>query len=140
MKILFYKGRARLFNRGVSWLTVGPYSHCEVVTAEHLDGSITCWGASFTDGGVREKRMTLHPDNWDVVDVPSLDADKAVAWLEANRGMPYDKLGLMGFFFRPITGNHDKVFCSELIAILLCLKDPWRYDPNTLYSAIGGKP
>ena len=31
VKIAFYKGKSRLFNKVVSWWTRGPYSHTELV-------------------------------------------------------------------------------------------------------------
>ena len=135
MKIIFYKGQQRFFNRAVSWLTVGPYSHCEVITDEYEDGSVTCWSSSSLDGGVRQKRMTLHPENWDIVDVP-FDIEQAKTWLNSKLGVKYDTLGLVGFTFRPITGNHNKLFCSELVAELIGLPAAWRYDPNTLKSTV----
>ena len=135
IKVLFYKGRSRAFNRAVSSWTRGNYSHCEIVAEEHQDGTATCWSSSFQDGGVRCKRMNLHMENWDTLIVPG-DLETVVRWFEAHEGDKYDWLGLIGFVFRPIKGFANRTFCSEALAASIGLSEPWRFDPNTLYCAL----
>lgn len=136
IKIIFYKGRTRLFNRAVSDWTRGPYSHCELIAQEHEDGSVTCWSSSFQDGGVRVRRMVLDPDNWDTLVVPG-DLDAAIRWFEAHEGDKYDWLALVGFVFRPIKGFDNRVFCNESISEAIGMSDGWRFDPNSFHAALG---
>jgi hypothetical protein len=135
IKLIFYKGRTRLFNRAVSDWTRSPYSHCELVAEEHEDGTASCWSSSFQDGGVRLKRMRLHMENWDTLVVPG-DLAAAIRWFEAHEGDKYDWFGLVGFVLRPVTGFKNRQFCSEAIAGARGMHQSWRFDPGTLYAAL----
>lgn len=130
MKLAFYKGRARLFDRAVQWWTRGPYSHVELVFSDGLSAS-----ASYRDGGVRMKVISFKPERWDFVEI---DGDEAAAWawFDARLGEGYDALGLFGFLWRPFSGKPARWFCSEAIADALGYADSWRFCPNTLASAI----
>lgn len=135
MQVAFYKGRTRLFNRVVSWYLAGPYSHCELILSTDANGYATCASASYMDGGVRVKTMRLDPEHWDIVDVPDAYLS-ARMWLTQHEDDRYDILGLLGFVWRRQTGDQDKWFCSEAVAAMLGMSQPWRYDPMTLHSAI----
>jgi hypothetical protein len=137
MKVAFYKGRTRLFNRLVSWWLRGPYSHCELVL-DTIDGYSHCVSSSFMDGGVRIKGIRLDPDHWDLVDVGG-DKRKALAWLREHEEEGYDVLGLLGFAWRPEAGDTRKWFCSEATAAILGFDEPWRFDPMNLYAALNKK-
>lgn len=134
MQVAFYNGRARFFNRAVSWWLYGPHSHTELILDED-DNLSKCASSSFMDDGVRIKWMALDPAHWELVDV---DADyvKADQWFKEHRGEDYDLLGLVGFIWRRITGEKKKWFCSEAIAAALGFPDPWRFDPMTLWAAL----
>jgi hypothetical protein len=138
LKIAFYKGRTRLFNRLVSWWTRGPYSHCELVVSQLNTGAL-CWSSSFLDGGVRLKVIALDPAHWDLVDLHLTPGQAAAAeqWFEAHEGQPYDVLGLFGFLWRPFSQEKNKWYCSDAVAAALGMRDPWRFDPNSLSSAVG---
>ena len=135
MRIAFYKGRARLFNRLASWWLRGPYSHCELVLEFDATGRAVCASSSAMDGGVRIKHMHLNPDHWDLVPV-SGDAHDAWHWLAQHHGDGYDYLGLVGFIARVL--GHDKArwVCSEAVAAMLGLPDAWRFDPCSLWAAL----
>ena len=136
MKIAFYKGRKRLFNRLVSWWTRGPYSHTELVCeTEPGSGVYHCLSSSFMDGGVRLKRMALDQEHWDLVDVDG-DWDAAVDWFQGHIRCKYDVLGLVGFVFRRVPDARDRYFCSEAVAASLGYPESWRLDPNTLYAVV----
>lgn len=134
MKLAFYKakrgGFTGLFDAVVRWWTRGPYSHVELV----LDDG-TCWSASMRDGGVRAKVINVASGNWDLVEIDR-DPAFAAAWFEAHEKRGYDYLGLFGFFWRPYYGASSRFFCSEAVAASLKFRDPWRFDPNTLYAAL----
>lgn len=127
MKVAFYKGRKRVFNRLVSWWTRGPYSHCELV----LDNGVSV-SSSFMDGGVRYKHIDFAPDLWDFIEVgPEYPAIKDRIY--AKCGRKYDWRGLIGFVFRRAGEDRGKEFCSEFVMDLLWYSEPWRFDPNTAY-------
>jgi uncharacterized protein YycO len=136
MKVAFFKGR----HPGVKgwlgvltkWWTRGDYSHCELVVSE-ADGSAVCWSSAYLDGGVRKTTVVLDPADWDVIDVPTTpeQAAAAIAWFQANDGLPYDVAGLFGFVWRHYEGEKGKWFCSEAVAASLGYLEPWRFDPNT---------
>lgn len=132
IEMAFYKGRARLFDRLIQWWTRGPYSHCEVATHHSASGAAWCISSSYLDGGVRGKWINLDRDHWDIVPVPTVDTAAAHEWLAQHAGLRYDLAGLLGFLWRPQTGSRRRWFCSEACAAILGMKEPWRFDPNTL--------
>jgi hypothetical protein len=133
MVIAFYKGRSRLFNRLVSWYCRGRYSHCELIIDDSPMGTL-CASSSFMDGGVRMKVIKLDPERWDKVSVGG-DSDYAMAWLTAHLGCGYDVRGLLGFVWRRGRDSRTKWFCSEAVAAMLGIPDPWRFDPCSLAAA-----
>lgn len=119
-------------DRVIQWWTKGPYSHVELVT-EHGAG----WSSSQLDGGIREKHnIDFSSGRWDVIEVPGLDLDTAVDWFILHSECSYDIIGLIGFLCRPASHSPTRFFCSEAVAAALGIPEPWRYDPNTLYSAV----
>lgn len=130
VRVAFYKGRKRFFNRAVAWWTRGPYSHCELI----VDGK--SYSSSFLDGGVRVKEIDYDPEHWDIIDLPWADSGKAVEWFEAHMGLGYDILGLVGFVARRVEDDRNRYFCSESIAAALGFEESWRFDPNTLYPVL----
>jgi len=137
VQIAFYKGRKRLFNRLVCWWLKGQYSHCELVL-QTSKGVSLCASSSLMDGGVRLKHIVLDPEHWDLVEVGGSPA-KAWAWATEHEEERYDVLGLLGFMWRRQSGEQRKWFCSEAVAAMLGMPEPWRFDPMTLYSALTGR-
>lgn len=136
MYVAFYKGRTRAFDRAVQWWESGPYSHCELVLADTGNGAHLCASSSMMDGGVRVKEIALAPERWDLLPVPWANADKALDWLDLHDGCGYDYLGLAGFVWRPYHGEAARYWCSEAVAAMLGLDDPWRYGVNGLAGAL----
>ena len=135
MKVAFYKGRKRLFNRVTSWWLRGPYSHVELVLGYDEAGQAICASSSMMDGGVRVKHMRLDPEHWDIVPV-SGSADAAWAWLNKHEGAGYDYLGLLGFIVRAVGHRPSRFVCSEAVAEMLGIPDGWRFDPCSLYAVV----
>jgi uncharacterized protein YycO len=131
MRVCFYKGKKRLFDRFVQWWQKGNYSHVEIQIVE----AGLSFSSSFRDGGVRAKAINYSPDRWDFVEV-ACDSKAVIDFILSQKGKPYDLLGLFGFILRPVKDKPDKWFCSELIAASLGYSEPWRYCPNTLYSVL----
>ena len=130
MKVAFYKGRKRIFNRLVSWWTRSPYSHVELI----LDNGLSV-SSSFMDGGVRYKRIVFDPDLWDIIEIHAETPDIA-AKINARYGDAYDWRGLIGFVIRPIKDDRNKMFCSEFLMHLIGYDETWRFDPGTTYPVI----
>lgn len=134
IRIAFYRGHTRLFNRLVSWWLRGGYSHCELMVERMSDGRWLCASSSYQDGGVRLKSIDLAPDRWAVVSVPG-DLEQALRWFEARIGAGYDVPGLLGFVWRRARQDQRRWFCSEAVAAAIGYREPWRFDPCTLYAA-----
>lgn len=134
MKIAFYKGTRpfpqSLFNQAVRWWTGGAYSHCEIVFSDGMSAS-----SSFLDGGVRFKKIDYDDDHWDFIDFKQ-DESSARKWFYLHENQKYDVLNLLGFIWRRKDGSKKKFTCSEACATALGFEEPWRYDPNSLYSMI----
>ncbi len=141
MQVALYKGRKRLFNRITAWWLKGPYSHCELVLGTNHIGQAICASSSFMDGGVRIKHMLLDPAHWDLVDVGDDEAQRAQAWawLALHRSERYDLLGLLGFVARVLGHDQARWTCSEAVAAMLCIPDPWRFDPCVLGAALAAQ-
>lgn len=137
-QIAFYKGRKRLFNRLVSWWTQGPYSHCEFIETIDVDGMATCWSSSFSDGGIRRKKIKLTPEHWDIVRI-EITEDKfcsIISWFKSHLMAGYDVIGLFGFIYAPTKNIPGKWFCSEAVAESLGFEESWRLSPNALYTVL----
>lgn len=133
MKIAFYKGHGRVYDKLVKWWTKGSYSHVEVLFSDGYSAS-----ASSRDGGIRFKKIKYNPERWDFVEVDCPEQEVQL-WFTLRAGEKYDYIGLLGFLWRPISGRDKLWFCSEAIAASLGYKDSWRYCPNTLYSTLINK-
>ena len=137
MVVAFYTGRARFYNRAVSWILYGPHSHAELILDEDDKevGLLKCGGSSLMDSGVRIKWMKLNPAHWQFVTV---DADyvKADKWFRDHRGEDHDLFGLLGCIWRRLIGKETKWSSGAAIAAALGFPDPWRFDPMSLWAAL----
>lgn len=130
MKVAFYKGKKRLFNRLVRIWKKGPYSHVELI----LDDGISI-SSSAMDGGVRYKRIQYTSDNWDFIDIGP-EPDDMRDRINEIIGLKYDYKGIIGFVIGSVPDDKNKLFCSETGMRLLKFPDPWRFDPNAMYSVL----
>lgn len=131
----FYRGTRPGIAGAYSYLvrawTDSSYSHVELVFSDGWAGS-----SSFSDGGVRLKRIDFDPANWDFVELPAALEHAARAWFATYKGEKYDLLGNLQFILAPFGEDGRRWFCSEACAAALGLFEPWRYDPPTLASAL----
>jgi hypothetical protein len=134
MRIAFYKGRKRFFNRFVNWWTQGPYSHCEAVFSHEDQWNpakpMYCASSSFLDGGVRFKDIVLDPAKWDVIDVPSVDGLLAIDWFHHHLHDGYDLVGLLATSI-PVRHGGRRWFCNEAVGAAIGLDDAWRFNPTS---------
>lgn len=135
IKIAFYKGTRKgvqgAYSKLARFVDGGIYSHCEVIFSDGISAS-----SSFIDKGVRFKRIEYNSENWDVIEVPSVNELQVRQWFEEHEGDKYDILGNLRFGFFFIKDSRNKFFCSEAIAEAIGLKDAYRYGPNGLYSLL----
>ena len=132
IRIAFRYDDKRIFARLVCLVQGGDSAHCEVAD-DWNDGNYDCVSASWLDGGVRSKIITMTPEKWRIYELP-IDNDRVIEWYAVNKGMPYDSLGLLGFFIRRISGIRKAWFCSEVAADIIGLSEPHRYDLALLES------
>ena len=74
-------------------------------------------------------------DKWRIYEIDG-DPQSVTDWLDAHSGHRYDKLGLLGFVFRPIKGLLDSWFCSEACADMISMHEPWRYEVALFESVV----
>lgn len=130
--VYFYKGKGDLIHKLIRWWTKGPYSHCEIATSEEVFSSSSKTNGSSIVMITDETVYSLQ--DWDMVRIKA-DPVAIKNWFTQHFGL-YDYFGVFGFIIRPIPETRGRTFCSESIAGSLGYLDPWRYDPNTLYSAL----
>jgi hypothetical protein len=135
MKVAFRKGRDGLMGLLIRLRTLSAYSHCELVLEGGLGQESQCFSASWLDGGVRLKTITLDPGRWDIVEVaagPDQHSFLERALREATK--PYDTWGALmwGTAFARAEAK-KRWFCSEICAYALGLAEPWRYSPGGLH-------
>jgi len=137
-----HKGRGnsvyqRLQDGVIRSVTRGIYSHVELISVDAMHGSpAVCLSASGRDGGVREKRILLKPESWNLVAM-QLDADAPCGFIRGHLGAGYDYAGLMLSQVLAF-GRHnpDKWFCSEICAAALGLPNPQRVSPHFLFDVV----
>lgn len=113
--LALYKGKGTLFNRLIRLWTGSIYSHCELVMP---DGR---WlSASAMDGGVRAKRIDLHPEHWELIPVPWANAKLIEEVFQRHQRQGYDWLGVLASQLLPMALHSTaRMFCSEFCAVAL---------------------
>lgn len=132
VKIAFRYADKRIFARLVCLWRGGDSAHCEVVEETSQPGVYTCLSASWLDGGVRIKRMSLPASKWRVYTVHS--TEDIYPWAARNVGKKYDWFGLLGFVLPRIRGKKQSYFCSEVGAEIIGLREPYKFDLRLLES------
>lgn len=131
MKIALYKGKGKIGNAIIRWWTNSQYSHCELVIGEF------CYTSSFMDGGVRSKQIDLTNGNWDLIDVPWGNEERALWFFKQTKGAKYDWLGIFGSqFFNLRFEDSKKYFCNEWVGAALDIPNPEIYDPENFGTLI----
>jgi len=127
VRLALRKNDSRMSARAIQWWTNSIYSHCELV----VDG--WCYSSSVMDKGVRRKRIELHPDKWDVIELPWASADDVrhyFAQTDHHRyGWPSLITSQLLNLNRPVKGAQ---FCSEWCAAAVGLPNASSYSPASL--------
>lgn len=140
--LAFYKGHGnsafqRLQERVIRGVTRGIYSHVELIAGNaQLDMPADCLSASARDGGVREKRILLKRESWDLILV-QLEPDAPCQFIRGQLGARYDYAGLVLSQVLAL-GRHNskKWFCSEICAAALGLPNPQQVSPQFLFDVV----
>lgn len=127
VKIAFYKAKGNWIDAIVRFRTNSIYSHCELVIGD------SWYTSSHEDGGVRCKKMDDPKGNWDFIDI-EIPIQQAFNVYCKARGKKYDYIGaLIGRFIRADIQSPNRYFCSELVAEMIGIKNPYRHTPESLY-------
>ncbi|MEP4700759.1 MAG: hypothetical protein ABJZ79_06355 [Parasphingorhabdus sp.] len=138
--LAFYKGRGRLLDRVIRWVTRSSFSHVEILRAVPTisgDGlEARAWSSSGRDGGVREKSISFKPGHWEFVTIPWA-GPAVIDRVIAEIGNPYDYTGLLASQALNLRRHRrDQWFCSEICAHALELSAPQELSPGGLYCRI----
>ena len=140
--LAFYKGRGKTrshrFQDAVIRLrTGGKYSHVELIAGHaDLDAHALCLSASGRDDGVREKRIFLKSESWDLVQI-DIDPAGPVDFIKQRIGARYDYTGLLLSQALSLGIHEDLLwFCSEIVAAALGLPKPERFSPQFLFDVL----
>lgn len=127
MRLALYKAKGKIGNAGIRWWTGSKYSHCELV----IDGY--CYSSSVADRGVRKKYIDLDPKNWDFIEIPWANKQRALEYFQATDDFTYGWLSLItSQLFNRNAPNRSSQFCSEWAANALGVPDAVTYSPKTL--------
>lgn len=132
----FYVGTGTVVDRAIRFARRSPYSHVEALLERIDTHTWLCGSSSPRDGGVRLKRITLNPDNWQLLPDPHADAVSMRAWFEEHTGQKYDWLGALGFALPVPLDSARRWYCSEAYAAARGSVDAWRYDPALIANAL----
>lgn len=133
MKLLFYKGKGNLLDKLIRYVTKSKYSHIEL-SMDNMNDKHRCWSSSNRDKGVRTKVIDTSSGHWDIIDIGPYGHRAVETWFEDHENLPYDYLGLLGTII-PINifSRKDKWFCSECVAKVLDIDNPWKQTPESIY-------
>lgn len=90
-----------------------PWSHAELV----IDGR--CYSSSVRDGGVRAKSIDLTTGRWDVIDMPTVNAEEALARFAERNGLGYDWPGALRWGLPFLRQRPRADYCFEVVAYML---------------------
>lgn len=135
-RLAFYIAKNGNFvDKAIAWWTNSKYSHVELICCNEW------YSTSPRDLRVRKKLIQPTEGHWDYLDV-SIDPLYLDEFFSLTQGRKYDWTGIWFTQFLPI-GWHRKsrYFCSEWCAMVLGIKNPEWYSPESLYRYIknGGK-
>lgn len=132
IRVAFRYNDSRLFARLVCLVRGGDSAHCEVAWSWAGERH-ECVSASWLDGGVRKKLISMPADKWRIYSVPG-DQRHVEVWFQAHQGARYDVLGLLSGLVPRFGSAKRKWFCSEVCAHQLGLPNPHLFYPRELES------
>ena len=131
VQLALYKGKGLIGNALIRWWTGSQYSHCELVINDK------CYSSSLMDGGVREKKIDLNSEKWDVIDLPFHFRERVLEYYSSTKGKKYGWLDLIrSQIFNTARDESGAFFCSEWCANALGIPSPTIYSPKTLHALV----
>lgn len=131
MQLAMYKGKGLIGNAAIRWWTDSPFSHCELAIGDY------CYSSSLMDKGVRKKQITLNPEHWTLIPLPSNLEAGALAYFEKTEGERYSWLDLARSQVLNLGSDEPGAsFCSDWCAAALGLPNSTSYSPKTLLSVV----
>jgi putative cytoplasmic protein len=129
--LALYKGKGDWKDKAIRLFTRGQYSHCELAILNENTHDFDCYTSSPRDGGVRMKRMSLPPEDWDLIVLPERFKLNTLKLFDETCGAKYDLIGALGVVIL-MRERATKWFCSEWCGTALGLPESWRFSPNDL--------
>ncbi len=115
MYILFehYKNIDNYFKQRMMLLGVkGDWVHCEIIFNEVDNIRASAWGSI---GMSFEKWENItKPAYFELYPLPSENWREVYAYMDAHKGSPYDKIGVIGMVYGLAVQYKNGKFCSEL--------------------------
>jgi len=113
VRVAFYKGKGRFFDKLIKWWTKSDYSHVELLLGSEM------FSASSYSNLVRWTFHNRDESKWDYYDVPT-ERPLTKELVKSLVGHKYDWLGIMFSIVVPL-GLHssNKYFCSEICSDVL---------------------
>lgn len=113
--IAFYKGKKKLWDKFVCFVTQSDYSHVELYHNGYF------YSSSARDKGVRKQRMSINIDKWDLIELPYNENYMSLEDIYLiTKNAKYDYISI---FFNWLGINKDlnskSFFCTEYVALLL---------------------
>ena len=139
--IIFYLGTKEenpdsiLFDHLVCKVTKSRFSHVELVLYKTESGKYLCYSASHRDRGVRFTEIDIDSDHWIFIQSDNLPTLNEVFNFDKKFGHSgYDYLGLLSTVIpKSYINIKNRMFCSELVADILNIEQPYIYSPQKLF-------
>lgn len=133
MRIAFYIAEyGDIYDKAVSIITRGPYSHCELVFSDN-----TWFSSSPRDGGVRFKKIDDKYGHWEYIELPPINEEVARNLAGKLCGAKYDWGGALRTILPIHPSSPTKWFCTEVCAYIVNRSGfsgvPLLVSPNALY-------
>ena len=129
-----------LVSKGIRFITRGKYSHSEVCIGNPFLSKVLCVTSAGSEGGVKARNLAYRQDQWDLVLLEKVTEQDVTKWYQQNAGAKYDFIGVIRFMIPFVANEHKtKWFCSEAVAAIMGMVEPWRYDPSTLHAVVTSK-
>lgn len=98
----------------------GKYCHVEIRFSDGM-----CFSSSERDGGTRFKDIDVNLQYWDIMHIPTTEAQEAFIrnWCTARMDKEYDWPGIFGFVIPIFKQKSHKWYCSEICSRVIFLAD-----------------
>ena len=130
MKLAFYKASGNLIDKAIRLVTLGKYSHCELIFSDGQWFSADAWEnkCRFKDGS------KFNLQNWDFIDF-NCDEQLAKLFCKNIEGAKYDFRAILLWLIPMSIDNSKKWYCSEVCNSAIAFPHE-KISPSSLYKKI----